>query len=265
MKKCLCLLVAALLLGSCGRIPEPVGYDYSKQQKLQAGHHWDVLAADVAREINRELILNDYLDTPVFIRETCGDEDTPCQPEQTTLFNESFRDLLITQLVRLGVPTSATPDNRAIIVNYKAQTIYHHAPRLRTIRPGLITALTAGVLVFRHAPEEFLALLTAGAVDAANSSFAHRGKFEVVITTSMIAGTSYLYRNSSIYYINDLDSWHYQTPAAPATISLTADARAPSPAEPTGAVSEPAETAEEPQRLPVPIIPESQAPESTGI
>ena len=247
-----------VLFTSCSRIPEPVAYDYSQQQKMQAGHHWDILAADIANEINKELILNDYLDTPVYIRETCGDENTPCTPNQTTLFNESFRDLLITQLVHLGVPTSSSPQEDSISINYKAQTVYHNADRMRTLRPGMLTALTAGIMVFRDAPIEMLAILTAGAVDFANANFAHNGHFEVIITTSMITKHHYLYRNSSIYYINDRDSWHYQQPSSPTQIELTAGIPVPVKRAPPVSPNPKIE-------LPLPIIPEKTKPVQQGI
>ena len=215
-------LLISLSAISCSRIPEPIGYDYSQQHKMQAGQHWDILAADIANEINKELIINDYLDTPVYIRETCGDENSPCASNKTTLFNESFRDLLISQLVNLGVPTNAVLDEKAIIVNYKAQTVFHQTNRVRTLRPGLLTAITAGIMVFRNAPAEMIAILTAGAIDFTNATYVQNGHFEVIITTSMIAKQRYLYRNSSIYYINDKDSWHYQQPGTPVEIELTA-------------------------------------------
>lgn len=214
--------VLLFIFTGCGRIPEPVGYDYSTQHKMQASHHWDILAADIAYEINNELIRSDYLNTPVFVKETCGNENVPCEPLQTTVFNETFRDLLITHLVNLGVPTSSISSDSAIVIHYKAQTVYHHKNRIRTIRPGLITALTAGILVLRNAPGEIVALVTAGAIDFANSNFVSISNFEVVITTSMIAKNNYMYRNSNIYYINDLDSWHYQINAKTSEIKLTA-------------------------------------------
>lgn len=216
-------LVIVLLLPACARIPESVGFEYSKQQKLQAAHHWNVFAVDIANEINNELIQNDYLDTPVFVRETCGDENRTCDPLQTTTFNETFRDLLITHLVKLGVPTISTNSKEAIIINYKAQPVYHHAKRWRTLKPGMLTALTAGVMVIKNAPAEFIAIATAGAIDGLNAGYSSTSNFEVIITTSMITKENYLYRNSNIYYINDADSWHYQTHSNATEIELTND------------------------------------------
>lgn len=216
-------LVVLHLMFACARIPEPVGYEYSKQQQMQAAHHWDVLAIDIANEINNELIQNDYLDTPVFVRQTCGDENSTCDPLQTTTFNETFRDLLITHLVKLGVPTSSANSKETITINYKAQPIYHHARRWRTIRPGMLTALTAGVMVIKNAPAEIIAIATAGAIDGLNAGYTSSSNFEVIITTSMITKQNYLYRNSNIYYINDADSWHYQTHSTTTEFELTSD------------------------------------------
>ena len=258
MRMFVAFLALAVGLAACGRIPEPTGYPHSHQQKMQAGHHWDVLAADIANQINNELILNDYLDTPVYVRQTCGDENQPCKPFETTVFEESFRDLLITNLVRLGVPTSPTQGDKTLVVNYKAQLVYHHARRWRTLKPGLITALTAGVLVIRNAPSELIVLATAGAIDFANAALSSVSNFEVIITTSVVTDSNYLFRNSNIYYINDKDSWHYLTPSSPQEIRLTSattrhDAKA-------RIQKEPIKT--EPQRPPYPpAYPE----ETTGI
>ena len=256
MRFCIIFLALAVLTISCGRIPEPVGYPYSEQKKMQAAYHWDVLAADIANQINNELILNDYLDIPVFVRETCGNENQPCKSSETTVFEESFRDLLITNLVALGVPTSPNGGNDSLVINYKAQTVYNLRNRWRTVKPGLLTALTAGIVVLRNAPSELIALVIAGTIDFANASLVTTSNFEVIITTSVIADNTYLFRNSNIYYINDHDSWHYQMGSNPAEINLTSSA---APAAEVKSDRKP--MAVQPQ----PIIPLIYRPESTGI
>jgi hypothetical protein len=207
------LLFAAFALSilcCCSRIPEPAGYEYSAQEKMQAVYHWDVLAQDVANQINSELIKDDLLNTAVYVRKTCGEDDAPCKQNETSQFDESFHDLLVTRLVRFGIPTCIEPENGAITINYKVQTVYHHSKRIRTLTPGLLTALTAGFVVLRHAPSEVLAVATAGAVDLANAGYVHNGHYEIIITTSMVSMKKYLFRTSDIYYINDSDFWQYQ-------------------------------------------------------
>jgi hypothetical protein len=224
MIKRMALLPILLLLSGClGRIPEPVDYEFSEQQKMQAAHHWNVLAEDVANRVNNELVLNDYLEKPVFIRPTCGDEDLPCTQFETSAFEEAFRDLLITDLVKLGVPVKQRLDDESITVHYKVQLVYHRTHRVRTVRPGLMTALTTGVMVLRNVPHNVSTVAAAAAIDVANQNFVNHSHYEVIITTSMVIGDTYFYRGSDIYYINDKDSFHYRsTMPETATIPLIA-------------------------------------------
>ena len=203
-------LISLSLLCGCSRIPEPAGFYYSSQSKMQAAHHWDILAQDVADQVNKELIKDDLLSTAVYVKGTCEKDDAPCKPNETSQFDESFHDLLITRLVSYGVPTSTQPGHGAITINYKVQTVYHRANRTRTLAPGVITALAAGVEVLRNAPSEVLVIATAGAIDIANASYVQAGHYEIIITTSMISASKYIFRTSSIYYINDEDFWQYQ-------------------------------------------------------
>lgn len=218
----LCIIAAVAVLASCARIPEPTGFQYSTQKKMQAAHHWNVLARDLANKINNELIRSDFLDTAIFVKTTCGDDATPCEALETTQFNEGFRELLITELVNFGIPTSAVADREAITVNYKVQTLRHRAQRLRTLQPGTLTALTAAVSVFRNATSEALAIVLAGAADYGNSAYAATSDLEAIITTSMVFKKRYFFRSSDIYYINGADYHHYRKNDTPATdIQLT--------------------------------------------
>lgn len=216
-------LICLFILGTngCTRIPQPVTYDYTEQQKMQAAHHWDVLANDVANQITNTLQQNNYSSAPIFVRTTCGTENTPCQPGETTQFNEGFRDLLITQLVHFGVPTSANEDPKSIIVNYKVQVVYHRDKRTAARPPGVLTALTAAVSVLRWSSFDVQAVAAAGFMDLASSYTNDAGQYEIIITTSMISGNKYLFRSSDIYYINDLDFWHYQNTTQSKEIQIT--------------------------------------------
>ncbi len=213
------LLLLVLLLSSCSRIPQPASYAYSEQQKMQAAHHWDVLASDVADQINNRLVITDYVDKSVYVKTTCGDDNIPCEQGQTTQFNEAFRDLLITRLVNFGVPTSLEKKISDIEVNYKVQVVYHASNRY-TVAPGALTALTAAVSVFRQAPTTIQLLALAVGLDIANSAGPVNGHYEVIITTSMVAEEKYLFRTSDIYYINDPDFWHYQNAPTGKTIQM---------------------------------------------
>jgi len=203
-------LAVVILMGCTSRVPEPITHEYTQQKKMQASNHWAVLAQDLANKINNQLILSDNIEKAVFVEETCGNEATPCSPNETSSFNEAFRDLLITSLYSYGIPTNSTPDPESINVLYKVQIVRHNANRARTIQPGLLTALSAAVIVLRDAPSELLILASGIAADVANTTIATKGSYEVIITTSMVDNNQYLFRASDIYYINDKDFFHYQ-------------------------------------------------------
>jgi hypothetical protein len=205
------LIILPFFLGSCAsRIPEPITYIYSQQNKMQASHHWEVLAADLANRINNELILTDNIDKAVFVKETCGDEAVPCGLNETSSFNEAFRDLLITHLVGFGIPTRNQVGEETLQILYKVQIVRHTADRARSLQPGLLTGLSAAIVVLRNAPTDLIILATGAAADVANTSLTFNEHFEVIITTSIVKRHEYLFRASDIYYINDKDFWHYQ-------------------------------------------------------
>jgi len=211
MRSCSAYVLVLCFVCSCSsRIPEPISYRYSQQQKMQASAHWQVLAADLADRINNQLIISDNPDKAVFVQETCGDESTACQPHETSSFNEAFRDLLITNLFQYGVPTNSRPDEQTIEVRYKVQLVRHNTDRVRSLQPGLLTGLSAAVVVLRNAPSELLLLASGVVADVANTSLVASSHYEVIITTSMIAHDRYLFRESDIYYINEKDFYHYQ-------------------------------------------------------
>lgn len=177
---------------------------------MQASSHWEVLAADLANRINNELILSGNLDKAVFVKETCGDDTNSCEPNETSSFNEAFRDLLITSLFGYGIPTKNRLDEEAIEVLYKVQIVRHNTDRVRSLQPGLLTALSTAVVVLRNAPADLILLASGLAADVANTSLVTNGNYEIIITTSMIIHDQYLFRTSDIYYINEKDFYHYQ-------------------------------------------------------
>ncbi len=221
------IVVFVLLCGCTSRIPEPVNHPYSQQKKMQASSHWQVLAADLANRINKQLIITDNINKAVFVKETCGDEAIPCQPHETSSFNEAFRDLLITNLFGYGVPTNSRPDEKTIAIQYKVQIVYHNTDRIRTLQPGLLTGLSAAVMVLYNAPTELIILASGMAADVANTSLVQNGHYEVIITTSMVLKDQYLFRASDIYYINDEDFHHYQE-NMPQTKTIMLSSRKPS-------------------------------------
>ncbi len=220
------VLIVCLVCGCTSRIPEPITFPYSQQQKMQASQHWQVLAEDLANRINNELIITDNSSKAVFVKPTCGDETTPCGPAETSSFNEAFRDLLITNLVGFGIPTKNQLDGETIEILYKVQLVRHTAERIRTLQPGLLTTLSAAIVVFRNVPTDLLTVAAGATADVANTSLTNNEHYEIIITTSLINRGKYLFRASDIYYINDKDFWHYQERLPQSrTMTLTSSAK----------------------------------------
>ncbi len=232
------IILTLFFMGGCyTQTPKPVTYKYSTQQKMQAAHHWDVLAEDVACQIKTNLKKAGYLNHPVYIQPACGAPMGPCDQHYETPFGEGFYDLLLTQMVRQGMRVS-TVENSALVVTNKVQVVYHRENRLtRALHPGLMTAVGAlasgWAWVIRDAYEHGGryaegAAMTGGGLtgialyDAASGMFTKGVPHsEVIITTSIRDYDSYLMRKTDIYYINDADYWHYKTAPLPQIIEVT--------------------------------------------
>lgn len=216
----LLLCFAFGLMTACtSRIPQPEAFSYSKQRTMQAAHHWNILANDVANRINNELIRQHRLHSPVYVRHSCGKPDT-CVPGRTFPFDEGFNDLLTTQLVNFGIPTLNRQEGSTLVVDYKVQVVAH-SDSVPMLRPGLLTALTAGIVVLRNASPEVLAVAAAAAADYLNTTLVLNGHYEVIITTSIIDNNRYLMRSSDIYYIDDADFWQYRKTTPAPEIEMT--------------------------------------------
>jgi hypothetical protein len=227
----LILLATALCLttAACTRIPQPQGFPYSDQRKMQAAHHWNVLANDLANRINNELMRKQYLHAAVYVRHSCG-KPNACGPGETFPFDEGFNDLLTTQLVNFGVNTLTKPEGACLIADYKVQVVFHQADRYQWPQPGVITALAAGITVLRDASPEVITIAAAAAFDYLNATMVTNGHYEVIITTSIIDKNRYVMRSSDIYYINDADFWQYRKTSPAPEIELTGPDGIPRPA-----------------------------------
>lgn len=208
MLRKLCLLgVGSTLLAGCfttntSQAPIATTYPISEQHKMQAAHHWDVLAQHQA-----EMLVNKLGNKPLYIKPS--DEATP--------FNTAFDTLLTSQLVTAGA-TVKTTSSMAATISYKVQVVEHKDREGIRAPKGTYTALAAGIAVatvpFNNWTEPALALLpAAGAADLFSGNITSETSEEVVITTQVIEGTQVTYSNSSIYYINPGDNDHYKVKA----------------------------------------------------
>jgi hypothetical protein len=198
------LIAFALVTAGCAsQVPVAETYPVSYQKKMKASHHWDVLAADVVAQTKASLKRNNYLD---------GRELYVVPAEQKTAFNRAFGNFLTSQLVNQGLPVS-TKREGSVVVQYETQLVKHNSER-PNYAPGMLTTLTAGVLVARdvalHASGESLYLGGMALVGLADLGYGRLAggptKTEVIVTTSITDDGHYLARKSDVYYLEDVDA-----------------------------------------------------------
>lgn len=225
-------LVVLLAIGGCylgskapakpvtSQMPVPNAFRLSAQQKMQAAHHWKLLAEDVAHLI-AEKIDGGYHDPliPIYVA-----------PSGITPFEKAFHDLLLTSLVEIGLDVSNRPEgNRQL--SFDIQVITHHHKILRS-RAVVYESLAPGFFVERGAPPlygpekgtdggEILEDNTELKAEAevieqrvelnieAGEDTVELPKNEIIVTTSLMFSGKYIMRNSSIYYISDPDWSQY--------------------------------------------------------
>ncbi len=212
-------LFLMLLMGALGATAGCSGF-FGGQQEMESASHWNVLANDVANRINNELMRQKKISASVHVRHSCG-KPNACGPGETFPFDEGFNDLLTTQLVHFGVNTVTAPENASLLVDYKVQVVYHPGDwqAWSWPKPGVHTALAAGIVVLRDAPWEIVA--AAGALDAFRANYRDNGQYEVIISTSIVDNKRYVMRSSDIYSIKNADFWQYRKPNSAPEIRLT--------------------------------------------
>lgn len=222
--------LASLVLSGCfyantSQAPIATTYPYTEQQRMQAAHHWDVLARHEASSIlQRERVRNRDL----YI--TAADH-AEFQAYSGGEFERGFRTLLTSELVSRGANLTTVPTTNSANISIGVEVIEHRDRGF--VRPpvGAFTALTAGIAVatipFNQWSEPALGLIPAGMLaDTTSGNWTHTGNEEIIVTTQIIDGERILYSSSNIYYINAGDRRQYaphRVPRAPVTptVSIT--------------------------------------------
>ncbi len=222
--------VASLLLSGCfyantSQAPIATTYPYTEQQRMQAAHHWDVLARHEATSIlQRERVRNRDL----YISAA---DDNDVSTYRGGEFGRGFRSLLTSELVSRGANLTTIPTVNGAIITVDVDVVEHRDRGFVRPPTGAFTALTAGVAVatipINHWAEPALGLIPAGILaDITSGSWTNTGNEEIIVTTQIIDGERILYSSSNIYYINAGDRRQYaphSIPRAPVTptVSIT--------------------------------------------
>jgi hypothetical protein len=194
----LLLLVPTLFISCTTQIPVATNYPYSEQQKMQAPHHWDVLANEVVEQLNHCRKVSDSM--PIFVVPKFNlpaKEDstfwTATKPLAeadesdrlaTIPFKRAYENYLITQLVNAGYKVVNDIQAAELIMTFDIQLIKHNDRPVRS--PNVISKLGR---------------IVAGAADGAYIGV-EASPYEVVITTSVRKGNTYIMSHTGTYYID---------------------------------------------------------------
>ncbi len=205
--------ITLIFLCSCSNVPKPTSFWITPQHKMQAAHHWDVIAYDVAKEVKLSLQEEEKNDP------TLRGKQIYVEPHKASLFGEVFGTLLETRLFKLFKHKTKLTENESnsLKLTYDTQMVKHRAERFTSpLYPGAILSLTGlgyGVYKAFSANSDALGLFAAaGAAEIINDIEFEWGvpHYEIVITTKLTKPNgTVIHRRSNIYYINDADFWHY--------------------------------------------------------
>lgn len=209
MRASVVTVAMGLFLVGCAQVPKPSTYLLSYQQKMQAAHHWELLAQDVAGRVVAE---QGTLGTGgVYVQPTAG------------VFGEAFANLVKTELVRNGVAVTSAPANAAVLA-VDVQLIRHRAKwphRANRMHPGFWTGVATIVRLADNVTKNMI--IPAGvAADMLDGSMTTLTEHEVVITTSLDKDGRCLMRQSDIYYVNDADRMQYAKGTPAKTLEVVA-------------------------------------------
>ncbi|MBT3147259.1 hypothetical protein Q4583_16990 [Neptunomonas phycophila] len=206
IKKAFLLGAMTLSLQGCfyaktTQAPIAQSYPLTEQKKMQAMHHWQVLADYEAKGIIHQL-----KDQPVYV--VPGNTDT--------VFDKTFREMLTSELVQDGATVMLTPTTAAEIT-YDVSLVEHKDQGHIRQPEGTYTALAAGIGVLSLAADwtepGLVALPFALVADALAGNLVDESDTEIAITTRVSEGGRLLHSSTNIYYINSGDKAQYAAPA----------------------------------------------------
>lgn len=210
------MLIAAAL-GGCAtpysEAPLATNFPTSKQPKLQAAAHWNLIANDVASQLMASLKSKSAL-PPLYVD----------QGANKTEFDRAFSNQMISRLVAEGFVVQKNPAG-ALIVNVDTQAIQFSASRPQYSHAGTATLLTGAVWALHQASPAGIAT---AAVVGADAYMWFRAEFatgatpqtEIIVTASVSDSRQYIARTTSVYYVADTDASLYRAPAPATTLKV---------------------------------------------
>lgn len=204
-KMILGLMGGLITLGGCAaysQAPQPTNFQTQAQSHIRAASHWQMIAADSAKQ----LISAFPEKQPLYVVRTSSESP----------FEEAFRSQLVTELSRAGYPVMKS-DQRpgTLLVDVSAQPIQFSESRARPTAAGELTLIAGGLWVLRDIYEKVSpgAAVMAGAValDASRWFGAKYSmdktvpKTELLVTTNISSADRIFAQTTDAYYTTQSD------------------------------------------------------------
>lgn len=194
----LLLLVPTFLISCTSQIPVATNYPYSEQQKMQAPHHWEVLAAEVVSQLKQSNKISNSMPLFVVPKFHLPSKEDPAiwtataplavadesYQLATIPFKRAYQNYLITQLVNAGYNVVNDSKAAELLMTFDIQLIKHNN---RPVRSPHIMSQIGRVFT--------------GSADGAYVGI-EASPYEVVITTSVKKGSTYVMSHTGTYYID---------------------------------------------------------------
>jgi hypothetical protein len=186
--------------------PIPTSYYLSKQQKMKAIYHWELLAENTVAEI-KEGLKDKFIENKNSIY---------VAPSGITPFEKAFHELLITCLVDKGINVSNSPRDNFVLM-FDIQLVAHSQGVIKA-NTGVYKSLASGFFVRKYKPFYSPWKSTFAAESSVKKAELNveAGEYtielpenEIMITTSLMYNDTYIKRSSAIYYIEDLEWSNY--------------------------------------------------------
>jgi hypothetical protein len=186
--------------------PLPKLFPLTTQEKIQAVHHWDLIAGHTAGLVKNGL----QASYPRRVRAIY------VAPSGVTPFEKAFHALLITHLFEEGLSVSNDPKDN-LILSFDIELV-KHPTRLIGIDSDVYDALGPGLIVRtgppvpearKDASRDYLVSRTTRLSNETGDHVFTLPENEIILTTSLTQNGSYMMRKSSIYYIDDPEWWQY--------------------------------------------------------
>lgn len=206
-------MLGAMMIAGCAapysEAPLATNFPTSKQQKLQAASHWEVISADIAARLTAAL--PEALSEPLYVEAT-----------QSTPFNRAVKDQLITTLVNSGHTVVKALDG-AVKVEVDTQIVAFSSNRSQYKYIGVPTALAGGAWAMKAVRSDTTA--TAAAATGATallvgsdiyawfkseSASGATPQTEIIVNVSVSDADRYLARSTTAYYVTDTDRALYE-------------------------------------------------------